>query len=114
MAAPVVHFEILSKDAKKAQAFYSELFGWKIEVNNPMNYGLVQAAEGGIGGGVGPAEQGPPHLTFYIQVPDLQACLDKVESMGGKTIVPPTEIPDYVTFAMFSDLDGHVVGIIKG
>ena len=116
MAAPVIHFEILGKDGNKLQSFYRDLFDWKINADNPMNYGLVEAAsEAGIGGGIGAAEEGTPgHVTFYVQVPDLQACLDNAEGLGGKTIVPPTEIPDYVTFALFSDPEGHVIGIIEG
>ena len=59
MGQPVVHFEIIGKDAKKLQSYYSELFGWKIDADNPMNYGIVQrdgnvSDDGvGIGGGVG-------------------------------------------------------------
>ena len=57
MAAPVVHFEIMGKDGKKLQDFYSKLFEWEIDANNPMNYGLVKASgQGGIGGGVGASE----------------------------------------------------------
>jgi predicted enzyme related to lactoylglutathione lyase len=116
MAAPVVHFEILGKDAKKLQNFYSDLFGWKINANNPMNYGLVEAAgEGSIGGGIGSAGEGAPgHITFYVQVDDLQSYLDKAESMGGKTIVPVTEIPNMVTFALFQDPEGNMIGLVKG
>lgn len=41
MGKPVVHFEIHVKDAEKAYAFYRELFGWKIDPDNPMSYGFV-------------------------------------------------------------------------
>ncbi|MGB7623250.1 MAG: VOC family protein [Terriglobia bacterium] len=116
MAAPVVHFEIMGKDGKKLQNFYGKLFDWEIDANNPMNYGLVKpGAQGGIGGGVGVTEAGAPgYVTFYVAVPDLDACLKKVESMGGKTLVPPTEIPNMVTFALFQDPEGNSVGIVKG
>lgn len=121
-AAPVVHFEITGKDAKKLQSFYSKLFDWQINTDNPMNYGLVNAAgngtevgKGSIGGGVAEAQEGAPaSVTFYVQVPDLEATLKKVASMGGKTIVPPTEIPNMVTFAMFLDPEGNAVGLVKG
>lgn len=113
-AAPVVHFEIMGKDGNKLQKFYGDLFDWQINSDNPMNYGLVEAGDTGIGGGVGPSQEGQPgYVTVYVQVPDLQASLDKVEKMGGKTIVPPTEIPNMVTFAMFSDPEGNVVGLVK-
>ena len=58
MPNPVVHFEIEGKDGAKLQKFYTDLFGWKIDANNPMNYGVVPRdgntnAEGaGIGGGL--------------------------------------------------------------
>jgi len=115
MAAPVVHFEILGKDASKLHSFYGDLFDWKINADNPMNYGLVEAAgEGSIGGGIGSAQDGQPgQVTFYVGVPDINAALSKAESMGGKTVMPETEIPDMVTFALFADPEGNVVGLIK-
>ena len=113
MGQPVVHFEILGKDPKKLQGFYGDLFGWHIDASNPMNYGIVEThGEGVIGGGIGPAE-GLNQVTFYVQVDDPQAYLSKIEGMGGKTIVPVTEVPDMVTFAMFADPEGNVVGLVK-
>jgi hypothetical protein len=122
VAAPVVHFEVTGKDAKKLHNFYGKLFDWQINADNPMNYGLVNAAgngtevgKGSIGGGVAAAEQGMPgYVTFYVQVPDLTVTLKKAESMGGKTMVPPTEIPNMVTFALFQDPEGNMVGLVKG
>ena len=114
MAAPVVHFEILGKDAKQLQDFYSKLFDWQINADNPMNYGLVQAGEKGIGGGVGPAQEGQPGLvTFYIEVPDIKAKLAEIETAGGKTVMPETVIPNMVTFGLFADPEGNVVGVVK-
>lgn len=115
MGNPVVHFEIMGKDGEKLQQFYSTLFGWKIDASNPMKYGLVEkGSDAGIGGGIGAAQDAPPYVTVYVQVGDLQAYLDKVHQMGGKTIVPPTEIPNMVTFAMFQDPEGNCVGLVKG
>ena len=41
MGQPVVHFEVTGKDGKALSGFFSELFGWKIDANNPMGYGIV-------------------------------------------------------------------------
>ena len=71
-------------------------------------------AEGGINGGIAPANDGTSRVTFYAQVDDLQAYLDKAERLGGKTVLPPTEIPDTVTLAMFTDPEGNMIGLIKG
>ena len=118
MAQPaVVWFEITGKDGKKMQQFYASLFGWSIQdAGDGSGYGLVQAAEHGIGGGIGAAQDGGPGAaTFYVEVDDPAAYLNKVGELGGKTLVPPTEIPQFgLTFAFFSDPEGHVVGLSKG
>jgi len=114
MANPVVHFEVTGKDGKKLQDFYSKAFGWKVNADNPMNYGIVDAADtgGGIGGGISEGDGGSRQVTFYIAVDNPQAYLDKVESQGGKTVMPVTEIPGMVILAQFADPEGNVVGII--
>lgn len=116
MASPVVHFEILGKDGSKLQQFYGNLFDWKINADNPMKYGLVEGAgANSIGGGIGTGQEGASGMvTVYIQVQDLQAYLKKAETLGGKTVVPPTEIPGCVTFAMFQDPEGNTIGLVKG
>jgi len=101
MPNPVVHFEVIGKDGKKLQEWYSKIFGWKINADNPMNYGIVEAQGSGIGGGVGQGD-GSTSVTVYIAVDDPQAQLDKVESLGGKTVMPVTEIPGMVTLAQFA------------
>jgi predicted enzyme related to lactoylglutathione lyase len=113
-AAPVVHFEIVGKDGERLKNFYQSLFGWNINSDNPMNYGLVEKSGDGIGGGVGASENGKPSVTIYATVDDMQATLDKAVAMGGKIVVPITEIPNMVTFAQFQDFEGNIVGIVKG
>ncbi len=117
MQNPVVWFEIVGKDGEKLRRFYTELFGWKIDgATADSDYGLVQAAGGGIGGGVGKSEDGGAgHVTFFVEVDDPKAYLARVEKLGGRTVVPPTEIPAYnLTFAYFTDPQGHLVGLSKG
>ena len=113
MGNPVVHFEITGADSGALQRFYGDLFGWKIQALEGMDYGIVEKEEGGIGGGIGAAQGGPGQVTFYIAVDDVQAYLDKAESLGGKTVMPVTVIPDMVTFALLADPEGHVVGVVK-
>src|SRR2546421_9116428 len=99
MANPVVHFEILGRDAAKLGEFTSRLFDWRVNADNPMGYGIVDTGgEGGIAGDIGPADDGPGHVTFYVRVDEPEAYLAKAEQLGGKTIVPVTEIPGMVTF----------------
>jgi len=112
MANPVVHFEILGKDGKALQDYYANLFGWNVNANNPMNYGIVDNQGEGINGGIGPSD-GDARLTVYIEVADLEATLAKAVELGGKVVQPITEIPGMVTLAQFADVAGNVVGIIK-
>ena len=112
MGAPVVHFEIYGKDAEKLRAFYTELFGWEIHADNPMNYGLVHtnAGDEGIDGGIA---EGDARVNVVMEVDDLQVYLDKAVSLGGEVVTPITEIPDMVTFAEFRDPAGNVIGMAK-
>jgi uncharacterized protein len=115
MPNPVVHFEVVGRDGKKLQDFYAGVFGWKIDANNPMSYGLVDNGGQGINGGIATAEGGGTgHAAFYIEVDDTDAYLRKIESMGGKTVTPTQVVPNMVTFAMFTDPDGHLIGLVKG
>jgi predicted enzyme related to lactoylglutathione lyase len=114
MPNPVGWFEIVGPDHAVLQTFYSQAFDWEIDANNEMNYGMVTPAEGGIAGGVGPSPDGSAHATFYVSVPDVQAALDKIGELGGKTIMPPMDVPDGPTIAFFSDPAGNSVGLMKG
>jgi predicted enzyme related to lactoylglutathione lyase len=120
MGQPVVHFEIVARDAGRIQSYYSELFGWEIDSTNPMNYGLV-AREGntnpdgiGIGGGVGAGPEGyEGHVTFYVEVPDVEAALAKAESLGGSRMMGPEQVMEGVEIGLFTDPEGHLVGVVK-
>jgi uncharacterized protein len=120
MGQPVVHFEIVGTDGEKLQSYYSELFGWEIDTNNPMKYGIVQR-EGnvngdgiGIGGGVSAGPEGyPGHVTFYVEVPDVEAALAKAESLGGTRMMGPDEVMEGLVIGLFTDPEGHTVGVVK-
>jgi len=110
----VTHFEILGKDAKKAREFYSGLFGWTIDANNPMEYGIVSPTENGIGGGIAPVQQGGSAMvTIYVEVDSIQPYLDKAASLGGKVVLERTVLPGMVTFAQFQDPDGNIIGLAE-
>ena len=117
---PVVHFEIIGQDGGKLQEYYGELFGWEFDADNPMNYGVVTRegntnAEGaGIGGGVAAGPDGyEGHVTFYIEVPDVEAALTKAEGLGGTRVMGPETIMEPIELGMFTDPEGHLVGVVK-
>jgi predicted enzyme related to lactoylglutathione lyase len=116
MANPVIWFQVMGQDGQRLRRFYGELFGWKMQVDDATDYGYIAAEEQGIRGGVGRSPEGvPDHVTFYVAVDDLASYLAKAEKLGGKTIVPPTEVAGgAATIAYFMDPEGHVIGLSGG
>jgi uncharacterized protein len=113
MANPVAWFEVTGPDGAVLQDFYSQLFDWKIDASNPMSYGMVEASEGGIGGGVAGGPDGPHGVVFYVAVPDLQAALDRAGQLGGETLSPPMDVPGGPSIAFFTDPAGNRIGLMK-
>ena len=120
MGRPVVHFEIVGKDADKLKSYYSELFGWEINSDNPMNYGTIDRESNlgrdgiGIGGGIGPAPEGyDGHVTFYVGVPDVGASLAEAERLGGTPMMGPDKVMEGIEIGLFTDPEGHVIGLFQ-
>ena len=111
MANPVVHFEVVGKDGARLQEFYSSAFGWTIDADNPIGYGLVSTGtEDGIQGGIASADA--PGAMFYIQVDDPAAALARAVEQGGTVVQDVSVIPGMVTMAQFADPEGNVIGIV--
>jgi len=111
MARPVIHWEIGGQDAVKLRRFYAALFDWQI--TGDAEYGLVSAADGGIGGGILQTRQGmPSYVTFHVGVDDLEETLERAASLGGSTLVPPSPIQGIGAFAMVADPEGNVIGLM--
>lgn len=112
MKNPIVWFEIGGRDTSRMKSFYESLFDWKF-----ANHGgteMLDSVPEGIGGHLNSLGHEPHnYVTVYVQVEDIPAYLAKAESLGGKTIVPATEVPGMGHFAWFLDLDGNAVGLWK-
>ena len=118
MGQSIVHVEIMGTDPSKSQKFYADMFGWKLGDPAPElgNYAMVDSASAGLSAGIG--SEGPGgrvRTTFYVDVPDLQAALDRAVQLGGKLASPPMTIPGTtISLAQFTDPDGNLVGLVKG
>ena len=120
MANPVVHFEIIGKDAAVLRKFYTEAFGWQIAppvAGSPSEYSIVQKADAGsagsIGGGIGVAQDGyDGHVTFYVYVDDVARTLDRLEKLGGHKMMGPDQVPGGPVIGLFKDPEGHVIGLV--
>lgn len=106
------HFEIMSKDTKKAAEFYNHLFGWKLNFDMGDEYIFIQP-ENGPGGAISKSDNfgAGGGLAFYIEVDEVENYLKKAVELGGKEVTPKTEIPNIGWHAQFSDLDDNIIGL---
>jgi uncharacterized protein len=89
-------------------------------VDDQLRYGLIQRdgntnGDGiGIGGGIWQGPEGyTGHVTFYVEVPDVEAALAKAESLGGTRMMGPEAVTEGVEIGLFNDPEDHVIGVIK-
>ncbi|NOT02832.1 MAG: VOC family protein [Phycisphaerales bacterium] len=114
MGAPIVHFEIGCKDRKKTAEFYGKLFDWKFESYGDMPMLEPQGGANSIGGHINSLGHEPhQYVTIYAEVDDITKYLDKAGKLGGRTIVPATEVPQMGQFAWLADPEGNVIGLWK-
>ena len=110
-----VWFEYISKEQKKAQAFFGEVFNWKTQ-NMPAQGGAsgdytMIAIDGETIGGYPPFMEGmPPHAHWisHLQVADTTATLAKIKSSGGRVIKDAVKMGDFGTWAVVADPTGGV------
>jgi predicted enzyme related to lactoylglutathione lyase len=116
MAKTTINFfgdhELLSTDPARARAFYSELFGWKMDTQEIPNFGSrseFSPAEG-QSGSIMPtlAPEQPSGWAVYVNVPDIAAAVAQVGKLGGKVILKPVEVHGEGIFAVVADPTGGV------
>ncbi len=111
MSHPIAYFEIVGPDVQQLAEFYAQVFGWQAH-SGPFPGYLSLGSEVGTERGAGFRQEAEPERVLYVRVPDLQQALDQVVAGGGKVLIPPTEVPGVVHFALFEDPTGNRMGII--
>lgn len=109
----VLHIEIPTTNPAAAGTFYHDVFGWKTDINTEHNYATFESEQGYRGGFTGPSEPSykPDRLLVYLLADDIDATLATIETHGGKTVVPKTEIPHVGQWAIFTDPAGNHLGL---
>ena len=116
MGQPAVGwFEVTGMDGPKLQRFCGDLFDWQVQ-DVGQGYGVVAAADKGIGGRIGVAQDGGRgYVSFYVEVDDPAAYLSKANAHSAQTVTPVTDLARFgITFALFTDPEGHLIGLSKG
>jgi uncharacterized protein len=105
--------ELTTRDTKAATTFYTSLFGWSAKAGSAGGTEYTELSNQGTPqGGImaTPPQMGnaPPHWTPYFGVTDVDAVAAKAGQIGGRTYVPPTDIPAVGRFAVIADPQGAV------
>jgi uncharacterized protein len=113
MTHPVTRFQILSSAPAETASFYSALFGWTVDANNPLGYRRVDTgSSAGIQGGIWPAPpQAPSFVQLFVAVDDVRAAVDRARELGAQPIIPPTVLPEGDEMAVLSDPQGLSFGV---
>ena len=115
MGNKIVHWELMGPDGEAMKSFYADLFGWESEaVPGFDSYHMVGEDGSGLAGALGQGnEKMPNYQAMYVEVPDVDKHLAKAEELGGKTLMPRTVVPGTVTFGLFTDPAGNMVGVVE-
>jgi predicted enzyme related to lactoylglutathione lyase len=112
MSAPVVHFEIGSKDTGATAEFYRSVFDWQFADTGSARL-IIGGNEGGPTGMLNALGHPPEnYVLIYIRVDDIDAALTRVTEAGGKKLVGPIPLPDGRRFAWIEDTAGNTIGLL--
>jgi predicted enzyme related to lactoylglutathione lyase len=113
MPNPVTRWQIVSPEPDKTANFYKGLFNWKLSNANAMGYRQLSSGEhSGADGGVWPSPPGQScFVQLFIEVEDVQVCIDRAVSLGAKIVVPKSVLPDGDMMAVLLDPTGLSFGV---
>ena len=121
MASSVVHFEIPVDDPERAYAFYRAAFDWRIDAMPGMGYAMVGTAPadesgrpsepGAINGGMLRRSGQVPSPVITVEVDEIDAALESIESLGGTTVEGRQPVMDMGWSAYAKDTEGNVIGL---
>ena len=111
--------ELATRDLARAEAFYTGLFGWDMSEHHaspPGGYRIFGNGDGMLGGLLRMTEEWgemPSHWSIYIQVEDVDATVEKAQSLGGKLCFPAFDAPSVGRIARINDAAGAGFYVIK-
>jgi predicted enzyme related to lactoylglutathione lyase len=110
--------ELNSRDTAKAEAFYSEVFGWTAVTSDAggMRYTEFKAGDKSVAGMMAvnpgtPAEV-PSYWMPYFEAADIDAKFGEATALGAATMVEPQSMPQ-LRFAILRDPQGAMFGLLQ-
>ncbi len=112
--ASIVWFEIPANNVERARAFYSKLFGWKIErFPGPKPYWHIDTggADATPDGGMMERQSPEQSVTNYVGVPSVDEAAAQVEKLGGRICMPKAAVPEMGYFAICNDTENNTFAL---
>jgi predicted enzyme related to lactoylglutathione lyase len=111
----IVHFEIPANRPEALTKFYSDLFGWKFQkaaMPGPEYWLCDTGSDGpGINGAVMQRQHAQQPWMNYVDVPSIDAAIDKATKLGAKVALPKMPVPGVGAVAAIVDPDGNICGL---
>jgi predicted enzyme related to lactoylglutathione lyase len=108
-----VWFEHVSRDARRAQAFYDEVLGWRtVPFTMPSyTYDMIYVGDQMIGGYASPRHDAPPHWISYVSVPSVDDAVSAAQAHGGRIIEAAYDTPTVGRRARLADPQGAELSV---
>ena len=116
MGRPVVQWQILAKQPEAAARFYSGLFGWSVNADNPLGYRRIETGAGrGLDGGIWPSPpEGKSFVQLFVEVENAAETVERAVAMGARVVIPPQTLPEGDVLAVLTDPEGIPFGVMQG
>lgn len=114
----VLWVELATRDLDRAERFYGATLGWKLTAfeGSPTDYRIIDTADGSVGGMLKMTPEWgemPSHWSIYFHVEDVDATLERAQSLGGATCVPAFDVPGVGRIARINDPAGAGFYVMK-
>lgn len=111
-----VWHELMTTDPQSAAAFYSKVLPWKTQSSGMPDYTLWVSGEAMTAGLMAQPESArqagaPPSWLVYIGTPDVDGTAAAAQSLGGKVLKAPDDIPNVGRFAVLADPQGAAFAV---
>ncbi|MGE3872454.1 MAG: VOC family protein [Parvibaculaceae bacterium] len=115
MASRITHFEIYGDEPERLAAFYGELFGWRMERVEGVNYWRIHFDPDDANGAGGGLTYRPPldpkSWMQFVNVDSLDASVAVAERLGARVLRPRTAVPRTAWVAVLADPAGNTFAI---
>jgi uncharacterized protein len=113
-------YELLTTDLSAAAAFYRDVVGWEAQdaSTSRLTYKLLTSSDAPVAGLMELPEEGrrmgaTPRWVGYVAVEDIDAAAGRLEKLGGRVLVPPTD-SNIGRVSIVADAQAATLALVEG